>query len=98
MNELNRIFQSNDVNRLRLVDLIEDGGERRGLATPRRASDEDEAGFLFCHFFEKRRQMQRFNRRHGSLEDAQHHGKVSLLPENTDAKACLFVERIAAIA
>ena len=53
MNEFDRILQGNDVNRLFLVDLIQDRGQGRGLATAGRAGDEHEAGFFPRDFAKK---------------------------------------------
>src|SRR2546423_5736497 len=41
--ELYRVFDGDDVVRLRLVDEVNDGGERRRLARTRRAGDDDDA-------------------------------------------------------
>ena len=58
MHELNRVFQGDDVDRLRLVDLIEQRGQRRRLAAAGRAGDEDQPGFFLRDFLENRREAQ----------------------------------------
>ena len=98
MNELDRIFQGDDVDGLGLVDLVENGRESGGLATAGGACDQNKAGLLLGYFLENRRQVERLNGRHLCFEDAQDDGKISLLPEDTDTEARFLVQGITAVA
>ena len=46
MDELDRVFQRDDVDGLGLVDLVQHRGQRRGFAGAGGAGDEHQAGFL----------------------------------------------------
>ena len=83
---------------LRLVNLVEDGGERRGLAAAGGAGHEDEAVFLPRHVIENLAEAERMNRRHLALRLSHDDGKRAALLENIDAKARAVGELIAAIA
>ena len=56
MHEFDRIFQRDDMHRLRFVDLIEQRGERRRLAAAGRAGDEDKPGFFLRDLFKDGRE------------------------------------------
>ena len=53
MNELDRIFESDDVDRLGLVDLVQNRGQRRRLAAAGRAGHENQAGFFLRDLVEE---------------------------------------------
>ena len=63
VNELDRILQGNDMNRLFLVNLIQDRGQGRRLATAGRAGDKHESGFFPGDFLKNRRQPKGMERR-----------------------------------
>src|SRR5229473_601295 len=46
MHILDRVFQRDDVNRLRFVDLVENGGQRSRLAAAGRTGNQDKAGLF----------------------------------------------------
>ncbi len=50
--EFHRVLEGDDVDRLMLVDLIEERRKRCRFAAPRRAGDEDDPVFLLGHLFE----------------------------------------------
>src|SRR5215470_596064 len=52
MQKLDRIFDRDDVVVVRLIDQINDGGERRALATAGRSSDEHDPVFDVYYFFQ----------------------------------------------
>ena len=58
MHEFDRIFQRDDVHRLRFVDLIEKGRERRRLAAAGRAGDQNQARFFLRDLFENGREFE----------------------------------------
>ena len=64
MNELDRVFQGDHMNRLRLIDLVEQRGQRRRLATSSGAGHQDQSGLFLCDFVKNRRQTELRNRRH----------------------------------
>src|SRR5205807_10134393 len=55
---LDRIFQGDDVNGLRFVDLVQNGGQRGRLAAAGRARDQNEAGFFLSDLVKNFRQPQ----------------------------------------
>ena len=58
MHVLDRIFEGNDVHRLRLVNLIENGRQRGRFAAARRAGYENEPCFFLGDFMKDFRQPQ----------------------------------------
>ena len=56
MNELDRILQGHDMDRLFLVNLVQDRGQCRRLAAAGGAGDEDESRFFPGDFLKNRRQ------------------------------------------
>ena len=98
MNELDRVFQGDHMNRLRLIDLIEQRGQRRRLATSSGAGHQDQPGLFLCDFVKDWRQAELRNRRHRSVQFAKDDRKVSLLAKNADAETRFVSKGIATIA
>lgn len=98
MHVLDRVLERDDVDRLRFVDLVENGREGGCFSAARCAGDENEAGFFFGNFRKDSRQPQCFDRRHFALQFAKDHCEMTLLPENIYAETRLVIERIAAVA
>ena len=98
MNELNRIFQRDDVDRLRLVNFIEHRRQSGGFTAAGRTGDEHEPGFLLRDLPENDGEMKCFQGGNGGFKPTQNDRKISALPENINAKARLVAQRIAKVA
>ena len=98
MNELDRIFQSDDMHRLRLVNFVEQRRERSRFSAASCAGDKNQSGFLLGDFMEDGRQSQLFDCRHMSFEFAQNDREISLLPEDVDAETRFVAKGVAQIA
>ncbi len=98
MHEFHRVFERDDVAGLGFVDLVKDGGERRGFAGAGRAGDEDQAGFFLRQFLEDFRQAQLFQRRNLRGQLAQDGGKISALRKDVDAETRPVGERVSRVA
>ena len=98
MNELNRIFQRDDVDRLRLVNFIEHRRQSGGFTAAGRTGDEHESRFFLRDFPENAREVKCLQGGNGGFEPTQNDRKISALPENINAKACLIAQRITKVA
>src|SRR5262249_38582750 len=59
---LDGVFGGDDMDRLGMVDFVEDGGERGGLAGTGGAGDEDEAGFFLGDLANNLRELEPLER------------------------------------
>ena len=91
MHKFDRIFERYDMDGLRFVNLVENGGEGRRLAAARGARDKDQAGLLLRYFLENWREIQTLEGRNVALEFAHHDGKMALLPKNVYAETRFVV-------
>ena len=98
MDELDRVFQRDDVISLRAVDLVEHGGERGRLTRAGGTRDEDEAGFLLGDGVEDFRQAQTVQGRDDRVELAHDHRETALLAKDVHAETRLRAELVAAVA
>ncbi len=98
VNVLNRVFEGNHVNRLRLINLIEQRGQRGCLSAAGGAGHQNEAGFFLGDLVKDGREMKCFNSWDFSLKFPKHDREMSLLPENIDAETGFIVKRVTAIA
>ena len=98
VDELDRVFERNDVVRLRAVDLVEHGGKRRRLARAGGTRDEHEAGLFLADFPEDRRQVQTVERGDDGVQFPHDHADAALLTEDVHAEARLRTELVTAIA
>src|SRR5262245_12432420 len=98
MDELDRVLQGHDMDRLFLVDLVQDRGQRRRLATAGGTGHEDESRVFSCDLLKNRRQSKRTQRWNDRLQLPHDNCELSLLPKNIDSESGLIVERVAAIA
>src|SRR3712207_6017975 len=95
--KLNRVFDGDDVVLLLLVDEVDDGGERRGLARARRARDEHDAVAQLADVGQLLRQTQRLDGRDLRRDDAHHDGVGAALLEDVDAEARARRQRVAEV-
>ena len=86
------------MDRLRLIDFVQERGQRRGFSASRGASQNDEARFFLRDLGKDGGQAQILKGRNNCLQLAHHDRKVALLPEDIHAKPRLLAERVAAIA
>ena len=99
MHEFDRVFQRDDVDRLRLVDLVEHRRERGRLAAAGRAGHENQARLFLRDLVKDRRQAECLERSgHVACNFRMTIAEMALLPEDVDAKARFVVQRVAAIA
>ena len=84
--ELDRILDGEDVLGARLVDQIDDGGERGRLARAGRAGDQHDAGLQRGDIGERRRQLQLGDGRDRRRDDAHDDRERAALPEDVDAE------------
>src|SRR5215210_21691 len=83
--ELDRVFDRDDVLAAVLVDVVEHRGERRGLARAGGARDEDEASVLFREPADAGGHLQLVEARYVSRDDAEGEGDRASLHEAVDA-------------
>ena len=98
VDELDRIFQRDDVVGLGAVDLVENGGERGRLARAGRAGDEHQPRLFPANLLEDRRQVQAFERGDDRVELAHDHADATLLAEDVHTEARLRAELVTAVA
>src|ERR1700719_3609409 len=84
--KFNRIFQREDVNISGLVDFVQYGSHCGRLAHTRTAGYKNYAVLFLDDLLEYRGQVERFKSRNQRLKVAQHHGIISILNVNVDAK------------
>ena len=84
--KLDRIFQGQNMNFLRQIELVQHRGERRRLSAPGGARDENDPVLLLDHFLENRRQPELFQRGNIRLKLPHHDGLPAVLLENIHSK------------
>ncbi len=80
--DLDRVLDRHDVDRLRLVDVLDHRGERRGLAGAGRAGDQDQAAVLLGELADGVGQAHLLERRPAEAQPAEHHAGRSALVEH----------------
>ena len=96
--KFNRIFQREDVDISGLVDFVQYGSHCGRLAHTRATGYKDDTVFFLDDLLECRGQVERFKGRNQRLKVAQHHGVISILNVNVDAKPARISQGITAIA
>src|SRR6266403_3688474 len=92
------ILKCDDVDRLGLIDLMEDRSEGSRFARPGRAGDEHQAGFLTRDLAYDLRKIQPFQRGDDRVELPQHDGITAALGEDADTKPRLVGQGISGVA
>jgi hypothetical protein len=87
MEDLDRILDRDDVLAARLVDVVDDRGERGGLSGAGRAGHEHEAAVLVGHRLDAGRHAQVGEARDVFRDDAEGEGDGPALAEDVDAEA-----------
>src|SRR5579871_3100014 len=87
MDELDRILEADDVERAGGIEVVDHRGERRGLAGPGRAGDEDHALMVVAELLDERWQSELIERRHLVGNCAKGGPQTGLLAKDVDAKA-----------
>src|SRR5205085_4463821 len=95
--ELDLVFEGDDVIVILAIDAINDRGKRRGFTCACGAGDEHEAVAQTGDLAEVRRQIQQVERRHFGRDDAHDDGVRTALLKDIDAEAYVRRERIAEI-
>ena len=85
--ELDGVFDGDDVVSLRLVDEVDDGGQRRGLARARRARHQHDAVLQVGDLLQDGRQVEVRPLRRRVGDDAHDDGVRAALHEDVDAEA-----------
>ena len=98
MQKLDRIFQSQDVNLLRLVELIDHRAQRGGLAGAGSSSHENDSVLFLNDLFEDGRQAQFLEGGNLRFELAHDDGAAAVLAENIHPETSHFRDGVAAIA
>ena len=98
MKKFDRVFQGQDVNFLRLIQLVQHRGKRRCLSAAGGARHEDDPVLLLDHLVENRRQPEAFQRGDFCLQLPHHDGLPAVLLENVHAQTRDIAERVTAIA
>ena len=96
--ELDRVFQSDDVNRLRLIELIEESGEGRGFAASCGAGYQDQTCLFFRDRVKYRRKVELIDAGNLGRQSAKNDRVVAALREDIDAEARLLPKGIRTIA
>ena len=86
------ILDRDDVTLLVLVDPVDQGSERRGLAGAGRAGDEDEAAGALEQVLDHERQAQLLEREHGRRQQTEDHAVTALAAEGVGAEARAVAE------
>ena len=94
MQELDGVLDGDDVMRAGLVDLVDDGGQRGGLARAGRPGDQDEAPRLVTERVEHLGQTQVVDRLDLDGHHPEGRRQSSALEEGVHAKASHAVERV----
>ena len=84
--DLDRVFDGDDVLPARLVDVVDDRGERRRLAGAGRAGDEHEPAVLVGHRLDARGHPQVLEARHVLGDDAERERDRAALAKGVDAE------------
>src|ERR1043165_5510554 len=87
---LDGVLDGDDVIRVVAVDLVDERGQRGGLAGAGRPGDEDDAVLELADVVELVRQSELLQRRHALGDDAQDDGVGAALGEDVDAEARLL--------
>jgi hypothetical protein len=87
---LHRVLDGEDVVGELVVDLVDDGGEGRGLARAGGSGDQDDAVFELGDVVQLLRELELLQRRHAFRDDAQHHRVGAALREDVDPEAGLL--------
>src|SRR5205085_7041130 len=87
VDELNGVFDGDDVGGSGLVDELNDGGKRCALAAARGTANEDESVVLFAHGDDVFGDAELFGGGYFGPEQAQHHGEVVALVVEVAADA-----------
>ena len=98
MQKFNRVFQRDDMGLVGLVDFVQHGRQRGGLAAAGGAGHKNEAVLFLDDLPEHRRQMKRFQGGNLRLEPAKHHRVIAVLAEDVDAETAKILQGITAIA
>ena len=98
MQKFNRVFQRDDMDFVGLVDFVQHGRQRGGLAAAGAAGHKNEAVLFLDDLAEHRRQVERFQGGNLGLEPAQHHRVIAVLAVDVDAEPAKILQGITAIA
>src|SRR4029453_623303 len=98
MEDLDRILDRDDVLAARLVDVVDDRGERGGLSGAGRAGHEHEAAVLVGHRLDAGRHAQVGEARDVFRDDAEGEGDGPALAENVEAEGRQVPSRTGAAA
>src|SRR5581483_9441349 len=92
VDELDRVLQRDDVDRLLKIDFVEQGGEGRRFARAGGAGDQHKAGFFLGNFFENVGHLQLVQRRDDGVQLAADDRVIAALREDVDAETGSFGE------
>ena len=95
--DLDRVFDGDDVLPARLVDVIDDRGEGRRLAGAGRAGDEHEPSVLVGHRLDARRHPQVLEARNVLWDDAERERDRAPLAKGIDAETRQIPTRVGAV-
>src|SRR5436190_13987391 len=98
MDELNRVFEGDNVDGLIRINLIQNRCQCGGLTAAGCTSDQDQSGFLLGNLFENSRQTEASDGRDLALQLPHDNREMPLLAKNINTKPCFVIQRIAAVA
>ena len=98
MHEFDRIFQRDDVDCFRAIEIVQYRGKRRGFAGTGRASHEHEAGFLARNLLDNLGKFESFKRRDHSVQFAKDNRVIAFLRKDVDTKARLVHDGVSGVA
>ena len=98
VDELDRVLDRDDVVRLRPVDPVDEGGERRRLSRAGRARHEDEASQRPADVGDLLRQAEVLDRQDAGRNHPEDGAGPVLLPEEVHAEAGLLAHRVGEVA
>ena len=92
--DLDRVLDGHDVDGLRLVDVLDHGRERRGLARARRTGDEDQAAVLVGELPDRVRETHFGERRSAEAQTPEHDARRPALVEDVRAEPSDVLHRV----
>ena len=98
MHEFDGIFERDDVDRLGLVQFVQQGRQRCRLTGAGRAGDQHQPGFFLCNRVENRRQIELIDAWNVGRQFPQNDRVIAALGEDIDAEARLLAKRVGAVA
>ena len=86
VDELNRVFDGQNVGRLGFVDVVDHRRQRGGFTRTGRAGYQDQTAWIFGNFLENARRTQFFQRQNGARNGTEYGGRAAFGHKGVDAE------------